>query len=237
MPGLPDTWQHRKYDRKGEDMGFNIAIDGPAGAGKSTIAKRVAKEKGYIYVDTGAMYRGLAIYFLNQGISPDEKERVVNACEDADVTIAYEDGRQQVYLNGENITGRLREEAVGNMASKTSALPEVRAKLLELQRNLARTSDVIMDGRDIGTCVLPDADVKIYLTASTHTRAKRRYDELCEKGVSCDLKEIEKDIEERDHRDMTREIAPLKQAEDAILVDSSDMTIDEVVEKIISFCK
>ncbi len=218
-------------------MGYNVAIDGPAGAGKSTIAKRVAKEKGYIYVDTGAMYRGLAIYFLNQGISPDEKERVVNACEDADVTIAYEDGRQQVYLNGENITGRLREEAVGNMASKTSALPEVRAKLLELQRNLARTSDVIMDGRDIGTCVLPDADVKIYLTASTHTRAKRRYDELCEKGVSCDLKEIEKDIEERDHRDMTREIAPLKQAEDAILVDSSDMTIDEVVEKIISFCK
>lgn len=218
-------------------MGYNVAIDGPAGAGKSTIAKRVAKEKGYIYVDTGAMYRGLAIYFLNQGISPDEKERIVNACEHADVTIAYEDGRQQVYLNGENITGRLREEAVGNMASKTSALPEVRAKLLELQRNLARTSDVIMDGRDIGTCVLPDADVKIYLTASTHTRAKRRYDELCEKGVSCDLKEIEKDIEERDHRDMTREIAPLKQAEDAILVDSSDMTIDEVVEKIISFCK
>ena len=218
-------------------MGYNVAIDGPAGAGKSTIAKRVAKEKGYIYVDTGAMYRGLAIYFLNQGISPDEKERIVNACEHADVTSVYEDGRQQVYLNGVNITGRLREEAVGNMASKTSALPEVRAKLLELQRNLARTSDVIMDGRDIGTCVLPDADVKIYLTASTHTRAKRRYDELCEKGVSCDLKEIEKDIEERDHRDMTREIAPLKQAEDAILVDSSDMTIDEVVEKIISFCK
>ena len=123
------------------------------------------------------------------------------------------------------------------MASKTSAIPEVRAKLLELQRNLARTSDVIMDGRDIGTCVLPDADVKIYLTASTHTRAKRRYDELCEKGIVCDLKEIEKDIEERDHRDMTREIAPLKQAEDAILVDSSELTIEEVVAKIISYCK
>ena len=123
------------------------------------------------------------------------------------------------------------------MASKTSAIPEVRAKLLELQRNLARTSDVIMDGRDIGTCVLPDADVKIYLTASTHTRAKRRYDELCEKGIVCDLKEIEKDIEERDHRDMTREIAPLKQAEDAILVDSSELTIEEVVTKIISYCK
>lgn len=218
-------------------MGYNVAIDGPAGAGKSTIAKLVAKEKGYIYVDTGAMYRGLAICFLNKGISPEEKDRVIEALETADVTIRYEDGKQQVYLNGENITARLREEAVGNMASKTSAIPEVRAKLLELQRNLARTSDVIMDGRDIGTCVLPDADVKIYLTASTHTRAKRRYDELCEKGIVCDLKEIEKDIEERDHRDMTREIAPLKQAEDAILVDSSELTIEEVVAKIISYCK
>lgn len=218
-------------------MGYNVAIDGPAGAGKSTIAKLVAEEKGYIYVDTGAMYRGLAICFLNKGISPEEKDRVIEALKTADVTIRYEDGKQQVYLNGENITARLREEAVGNMASKTSAIPEVRAKLLELQRNLARTSDVIMDGRDIGTCVLPDADVKIYLTASTHTRAKRRYDELCEKGIVCDLKEIEKDIEERDHRDMTREIAPLKQAEDAILVDSSDLTIEEVVTKIISYCK
>ena len=218
-------------------MGYNVAIDGPAGAGKSTIAKLVAKEKGYIYVDTGAMYRGLVICFLNKGISPEEKDRVIEALETADVTIRYEDGKQQVYLNGENITARLREEAVGNMASKTSAIPEVRAKLLELQRNLARTSDVIMDGRDIGTCVLPDADVKIYLTASTHTRAKRRYDELCEKGIVCDLKEIEKDIEERDHRDMTREIAPLKQAEDAILVDSSELTIEEVVTKIISYCK
>ena len=218
-------------------MGYNVAIDGPAGAGKSTIAKLVAKEKGYIYVDTGAMYRGLAICFLNKGISPEEKDRVIEALETADVTIRYKDGKQQVYLNGEDITARLREEAVGNMASKTSAIPEVRAKLLELQRNLARTSDVIMDGRDIGTCVLPNADVKIYLTASTHTRAKRRYNELCEKGIECDLKEIEKDIEERDHRDMTREIAPLKQAEDAILVDSSDLTIEEVVTKIISYCK
>ena len=218
-------------------MGYNVAIDGPAGAGKSTIAKLVAKEKGYIYVDTGAMYRGLAICFLNRGISPEEKDKVIEALKTVDVTIRYKDGKQQVYLNGEDITARLREEAVGNMASKTSAIPEVRAKLLELQRNLARPSDVIMDGRDIGTCVLPNADVKIYLTASTHTRAKRRYNELCEKGIECDLKEIEKDIEERDHRDMTREIAPLKQAEDAILVDSSDLTIEEVVTKIISYCK
>ena len=217
-------------------MGYNVAVDGPAGAGKSTIAKLVAKEKGYIYVDTGAMYRGLAIHFLKKGISPEDKEAVAKACIDADVSIVYENGVQQVYLNGENITGMLRTEEVGNMASMTSAIPEVREKLLELQRTLAREKDVIMDGRDIGTHVLPDADVKIYLTASVEIRAKRRYKELVEKGVQCDLKEIEKDIEERDYRDMTRKIAPLKKAEDAILVDSSDMTIDEVVSKICSFC-
>ena len=173
-------------------MGYNVAIDGPAGAGKSTIAKLVAKEKGYVYVDTGAMYRGLAIHFLDQGILPNETEKVVKACESADVTICYEDGLQQVYLNGKNITARLRDEAVGNMASVTSAIPEVRLKLLELQKGLARTQNVIMDGRDIGTCVLPDADVKVFLTASVETRAKRRYDELREKGVACDLTEIER---------------------------------------------
>ena len=166
-------------------MGYNVAIDGPAGAGKSTIAKLVAKEKGYVYVDTGAMYRGLAIHFLENGIEAEEKEKIAEACKDADVTIRYEDGQQQVYLNGKNITAKLREEAVGNMASKSSAIPEVRAKLLELQRELARKEDVIMDGRDIGTCVLPDADVKVFLTASVETRAKRRYDELVEKGVAC----------------------------------------------------
>ena len=218
-------------------MGYNVAIDGPAGAGKSTIAKLVAKEKGYIYVDTGAMYRGLAIHFLNKGIRPGQTKEVIEACKDAEVTIAYEDGVQHVYLNGEDISARLRNEEVGNMASVTSAIPEVRKKLLELQQNLARTQDVIMDGRDIGTCVLPDADVKIYLTASVETRAKRRYDELKEKGEDCNLEEIAHDIEERDHRDMTREIAPLKQAEDAVLVDSSDMTIKEVVKAIVDLCK
>ncbi len=217
-------------------MGYNVAVDGPAGAGKSTIAKLVAKEKGYIYVDTGAMYRGLAIHFLKKGISPEDKEAVAKACIDADVSIVYENGVQQVYLNGENITGMLRTEEVGNMASKTSAIPAVREKLLELQKTLAREKDVIMDGRDIGTNILPNADVKIYLTASVETRAKRRYDELASKGESCDLDEIARDIKERDERDMTREIAPLKKAEDAILVDSSDMTIDEVVSKICSFC-
>ena len=218
-------------------MGYNVAIDGPAGAGKSTIAKLVAKEKGYIYVDTGAMYRGLAIHFLDKGIEAGDTEKIIEACSDADVTIRYEDGLQQVYLNDVNITARLRDEVVGNMASKSSAIPAVRAKLLELQRGLAREQDVIMDGRDIGTCVLPEADVKVYLTASVETRAKRRYDDLTEKGVACDFDAIAKDIEERDYRDMTRETAPLKQAEDAVLVDSSDMTIDEVVAAIVALCK
>ena len=218
-------------------MGYNVAIDGPAGAGKSTIAKLVAKKKGYIYVDTGAMYRGLAIYFLDQGLDASDTDKIVDACKSVDVTIQYEDGGQQVYVNGHNVTSRLREEAVGNMASKTSVIPQVRETLRTLQQNLAKTSDVIMDGRDIGTCILPDADVKIYLTASSLTRARRRYNELAEKGIPCDIKEIEEDIKERDHRDMTREVAPLKQADDAILVDSSDMTIEEVVNKIVSYCK
>ncbi|HJB47578.1 MAG TPA: (d)CMP kinase [Candidatus Mediterraneibacter surreyensis] len=218
-------------------MGYNVAIDGPAGAGKSTIAKLVAKEKGYIYVDTGAMYRALAIHFLKKGIAPENTEDVIEACSDADVSIRYEDGAQQVYLNGENVTGMLRTEEVGNMASKTSAVPEVREKLLELQRTLAKENDVIMDGRDIGTNILPDADVKIYLTASVETRARRRYDELKEKGEDCDLDQIAQDIKERDERDMNRETAPLKKAEDAILVDSSYMTIPEVVSEICSHCK
>lgn len=218
-------------------MGYNVAIDGPAGAGKSTIAKLVAKKKGYIYVDTGAMYRGLAIHFLEKGIEAGEVERIIEACKDADVTIRYEDGVQQVYLNGKNITARLREEEVGDMASKSSVILEVRAKLLELQRGLAKEQDVVMDGRDIGTCVLPEADVKVFLTASVKTRAKRRYDELTQKGIACNLEEIARDIAERDERDSTREIAPLKRAEDAVLVDSSDMTIEEVVETIIKLCE
>ena len=213
-------------------MGYNIAIDGPAGAGKSTIAKLVAKELGFIYVDTGAMYRGLAVHFLKKGIVPGEVEKIEAACEDAKVELGYENGVQQVYLNGENITSQLREEAVGNMASVSSAVPAVRAKLLDLQRNLAKEKDVVMDGRDIGTVVLPDANVKIYLTASSKVRAKRRFDELTAKGVSCDMDAIEKDIIERDYRDMHRETSPLKQADDAVLLDSSDLDIDGVVEEM-----
>ena len=218
-------------------MGYSIAIDGPAGAGKSTVAKLVAKEQGFAYVDTGAMYRGLAVHFLQEGILPEETDKIAASCKDAEVNIAYEGGVQQIYLNGRNITAKLREEAVGNMASVSSAIPQVRAKLLEVQRTLAREKDVVMDGRDIGTNVLPNADVKVYLTASIDTRAKRRYDELTEKGIPCVYEEIAADIAERDKRDMEREIAPLRQATDAVLVDSSDMTISQVVQAILELCR
>ena len=217
-------------------MGYNIAIDGPAGAGKSTIARQVAKELGYIYVDTGAMYRAMAVHFIKKGLHPDDKLRIVEACADADITIAYENNEQQVYLNNENVTLELRSEAVGKMASISSAIPEVRAHLLELQLELAKTKNVVMDGRDIGTCVLPNADVKIFLTASVKTRANRRYLELKQKGVECNLNEIMNDIEDRDHRDISRKTAPLKKASDAVLIDSSDMSIDEVVKNILEVC-
>lgn len=215
-------------------MGYNVAIDGPAGAGKSTIAKRVAGEMGFIYVDTGALYRAMAIHFLKNGVDPHDEAAIAAACEEADVTIAYENGRQQVFLNGENVTDRLRTEEVGNMASVSSAVPRVREKLLELQRKLAADCDVVMDGRDIGTCVLPGADVKIFLTASVRTRALRRYKELKERGAPCELDTIEQDIAGRDERDMNRETAPLKQAEDAVLIDSSQMTIEEVTAAILA---
>ena len=210
-------------------MGFNIAIDGPAGAGKSTIARRTAQELSFIYVDTGALYRALAVFLVDEGISPEETEKVGEAVK---VSIAYENGEQQVLVNGKNVTDRLRAESVGNMASTISAIPAVRAALLDLQRDLAKAHDVLMDGRDIGTNVLPDAELKIYLTASVETRAERRYRDLQEKGVEKPLSEIKKEIEERDRRDMTRAIAPLKQAEDAVYLDTSHMNIDEVVEAI-----
>lgn len=217
-------------------MSYNIAVDGPAGAGKSTIAKAVAKKMGLIYVDTGAMYRAMALHMLKMGINIEDDAAVIAECVKPDITIKYEDGVQVVYLNGENVNAFLRTEEVGNAASKTSVLPAVRVRLVELQQKLAAESDCIMDGRDIGTCVLPNADVKIYLTASSAVRAKRRYNELTAKGEACDLAEIQRIIEERDYRDMNRETSPLKQADDAILVDTSDMTIEEVINKIISIC-
>ena len=211
---------------------INIAIDGPAGAGKSTIAKRLAKELGYIYVDTGAMYRAMAYYFLKNHISAEDENRIAAACEHVDITIRYQDGEQQVILNGENVNGVIRNEEVGNMARSTSVYPVVRKKLVELQQQLSVKENVIMDGRDIGTVVLPNADVKIYLTASSKVRAKRRYEELTSKGEVCDLEQIEQDIIDRDYRDMNRETSPLKQADDAVLLDSSDLDIDGVVEKM-----
>lgn len=218
-------------------MSMNVAIDGPAGAGKSTIAKKVAKEMGFIYVDTGAMYRSLALYFIRQGIDKDDETKISEAVKDCNVTIDYVNGEQQVILNGENVTGLIRTEEVGNMASASSVFKDVRTKLVSLQQDLAKSKDVIMDGRDIGTCVLPEAQVKVFLTASVDERASRRYKELVEKGEKPDLDKIKKDIEERDYRDSHRENSPLRQAEDAVLVDSSNMTIEEVVNAITKLCK
>ena len=219
-------------------MSFAIAIDGPAGAGKSTIARKVAKELSYIYVDTGAMYRAMAYYFLQLGLKENDTEKIKEAVGGAHVSIRYENGEQKVVLNDQDVTPFIRQEEVGNMASKSSPIPEVRVKLTQLQKDLADRENVVMDGRDIGTCVLPDAQVKVYLTASAHTRAERRYKELREKGdTSKSLEMIEADIEERDYRDMHREISPLCQAEDAVLVDSSDMTIEEVVDAILNLVK
>ena len=207
-------------------MAFNIAIDGPAGAGKSTIARALAKRLSYIYVDTGAMYRAMALYLLREGISAEDSGRIEEACERVDISIIYEDNVQKVLLNGEDVSSLIRSEEVGNMASRSAQNGRVRAK-----------TDVVMDGRDIGTCVLPGADVKIYLTASVHTRAVRRYKEYLEKGMEADLAQIEEDIEKRDHQDMNREISPLKKAEDAVLLDSSDMTIEEVLDAMTAVCE
>lgn len=215
----------------------SVAIDGPAGAGKSTIARLVAKELQAVYVDTGALYRAIALYFLRHSLNPELPEQAETACRDIDISIRYEEGEQQVWLNGENVTPYLRTEEVGNLASRVSARPAVREKLLSIQRNLAAEHTVVMDGRDIGTCVLPNAEVKIYLTASSAERARRRYEELAQKGEDCDLARIEADIIRRDEQDKNREIAPLRQAEDAYYLDSSHLTISQVVEEILSQCR
>jgi|GEM_PF-11546 len=222
----------------------NIAIDGPAGAGKSTIAKKVAASLGCVYVDTGAMYRAMALYLHRRGLKPEDAAddpdgftaRVSAECVNADISIAYRNGEQVVLLEGENVSSLIRTEQVSNMASVSSAVGPLRVKLVELQQKLAASTSVVMDGRDIGTVVLPDAAVKIYLTASVEERARRRYLEYKEKNVDPlpPISEIEQDIAQRDHRDMTRENSPLRRAEDAVLVDSSDMTIDEVCETILN---
>lgn len=212
---------------------YNIAIDGPAGAGKSTIAKKVASQLSFVYVDTGAMFRSMALFMLRNQIPLEDVNAVAKACEEINITISYIDGEQQVILNEENVSGLIRTEEVGNAASKIAVYAPVRTKLLELQRELAARENVIMDGRDIGTAVLPNAQTKIYLTASSKERARRRVEQLALAGTVADFDEVEADIIKRDKQDMNREIAPLKQAEDAILIDSSDMSIDEVVAAII----
>ena len=218
-------------------MSYNIAIDGPAGAGKSTIAKAVAKKEKLIYVDTGAMYRSMALFMLRQAVDLQNREEIIEKCREAHITIGYDGDIQVVYLNGENVNGLLRTEETGNAASVVSSIPEVREKLLELQRSLAAGNDCIMDGRDIGTCVLPGAQLKIYLTADSLVRARRRFDELAARGEVCDLEKIRADIEERDYRDMHREVSPLKRAEDAVTVDTSKMTADEVIAEVVRLCR
>ena len=208
-------------------MSFNVAIDGPAGAGKSTIARAVAKKKGFIYVDTGAMYRAMALFMLREGVDPADAAAIADKCKEADITIQYVDGEQVVLLNGENVNAYLRTEEVGNMASTTSAQPAVRTKLVELQQALAAKSDVIMDGRDIGTVVFPDAELKLFVTASPEVRAKRRVDELEAKGIPASYEEVLENVKKRDYIDSTREESPLRQADDALVLDNSHMTLEE----------
>ena len=219
-------------------MSINIAIDGPAGAGKSTVARRAAEKLGFVYVDTGAMYRAIALYLIRQGVKPEEREVIARRCAGADVSITYQNGEQVVSLNGENVNGLIRTDEVTRMSSAASAVPEVRARLLDLQRGLAAKNNVLMDGRDIGTCILPDAQVKIFLTASTAVRAKRRFDELCAKGDAAEtLESVEAKIMKRDEDDRNREISPLREAPDAVHLDTSDMNIDQAVEAVLSICR
>ena len=218
-------------------MSFNVAIDGPAGAGKSTVARAVARRLEMIYVDTGAMYRAMALYMLREKVALEDVEGIVEKCQHADISIRYENGTQVVLLNGENVNPFLRTEEVGNAASVVSPIAAVREKMKRLQKELAAKNDCVMDGRDIGTCVLPKAQLKIYLTASSQVRAERRYLELAAKGEQGDIAKIRADIEERDYRDMHRENSPLTQAEDAIFLDTSHMTAEEAVEAILKLCR
>ncbi|MGN0633325.1 MAG: (d)CMP kinase [Oscillospiraceae bacterium] len=215
-------------------MGINIALDGPSGAGKSTIARLAAQRLGYLYVDTGAMYRSIAYNAISKGADVNDAEQVVKTLEGLSVELAHKDGVQAVLVNGEDVSDKIRTPEISMGASAVSKLPEVRAFLLDTQRNIAAQNDIIMDGRDIGTVVLPDAQVKIFLTASAEERANRRFKELSEKGDPSTYEEVLADINQRDYNDTHRDIAPLKQADDAYLLDSTEMTIDEVADKICS---
>ncbi len=213
-------------------MTINVALDGPSGAGKSTIARAAAKKLGYVYVDTGAMYRSIALYTLDKGVDPEDEQAVVASLPDIDVKLAYENGEQRVILNGEDVSARIRTSEVSMAASKTSSYPRVREFLLGLQKDIAKKNNIIMDGRDIGTVILPDAQVKIFLTASAEKRAERRLKELVEKGEDISFEEVLADIIKRDEQDMNRETAPLKKADDAIEVDTSDLTLEESIDAV-----
>lgn len=213
---------------------MSIAIDGPAGAGKSTIAKKVAKELGYIYVDTGALYRTVALFMIQNKININDENEVNKALDRIDISMKYEDGIQNIYLNKENVNSLIRTIEVSKIASKTSTYKKVREKLLFLQKDIAKKNKVVMDGRDIGTVILPNADLKIFLTASAKVRGERRYKEIIERDERADLQSIIEYIEKRDEQDKNRAISPLRKANDAIEIDSSYMTIDEVTKKIIS---
>lgn len=216
-----------------EQKHYSIAIDGPAGAGKSTIAKLVAKELQFIYVDTGAMYRAMGLLTLKEGIDAEDEEAIGASCKKAEVSLKYQEGRQQIYLNGENVTDSIRTEEAGKMASAVAKFKAVRKKMVDIQKKIADSDHIIMDGRDIGTVVLPFADLKVYLTAEVGVRAERRFKELTEKGIYCNIEEIEKDIIARDYQDMNREVSPLRQADDAVLLDCSYLSIEEVADAII----
>lgn len=215
---------------------INVAIDGPAGAGKSTIAKAAAKELGFIYVDTGALYRAVAYNAVKNGVIDDE-QGIISMLDDTKVELKYVDGVQSVYLNGEDVSGFIRTPEISMGASKVSAIPQVREFLLNLQREIAKTNNVIMDGRDIATVVLPDAEVKIFLFASPECRAERRYKELVEKGENVSFDDVLKDVNQRDYQDSHREIAPLKPSEESIMADTSELTLQESIDLIVNTIK
>ncbi|WP_296078844.1 (d)CMP kinase [uncultured Eubacterium sp.] len=215
---------------------INVAIDGPAGAGKSTIAKAAAKELGFIYVDTGALYRAVAYNAVKTGAIDDE-QKIINMLDSTKVELKYVNGVQAVYLNGEDVSAFIRTPEISMGASKVSAIPQVRAFLLNLQREIASTNNVIMDGRDIATVVLPNADVKIFLFASPECRAERRYKELIEKGESVSFDDVLKDVNQRDYQDSHREIAPLKPSDDSIMADTSELTLQESIDLIVNTIK
>ena len=216
---------------------MKIAIDGPAGAGKSTISKEVAKKLGIIYIDTGAMYRAIGLAAVRSGIDTKDAEGVKSVLDKVDITISHSDGTQQIFLNGENVSEEIRLPEISVAASNVAVIPEVRLKLVELQRSLAEKCDVIMDGRDIGTYVLPNAELKIFLTASVDERARRRYKELLEKGVKTDFDEVKADMEYRDKNDSGRDFAPLREADDSITLDNTDITAQEAADKICRLAK